>query len=72
MRTGTNISEQPFIINLGIPSSPTDFDGRSNFIAFWTSECEIGTKYKISIVWLTEENLPEQELLYQKNERFKV
>jgi hypothetical protein len=43
---------------LGIQSSPTDFDGRSRFTAFWTSEFEIGAKCKIPAHWLREEEVP--------------
>ena len=40
LHTGIKISEQPFIINEGMPSSPTDFDGHRHFIALRTSEAE--------------------------------
>jgi hypothetical protein len=46
---GTNISEQPLITKLGIPSGPTDFVGRSRFIAFLTLESEIKAKGKFSV-----------------------
>jgi len=33
LRTGTKISRQTLIINAGMPSSSTDFDGHRHFIA---------------------------------------
>ena len=40
LRTGTKISEQTLIKNAGMPSSPTDFDGRARCIAVKTSESQ--------------------------------
>jgi hypothetical protein len=40
LRTGINISEQPFIINAGMPSNPPDFDGCRHHIALRKSESE--------------------------------
>jgi hypothetical protein len=55
LRTGTKISEQFFITKLGMPSSPTDFHGHSRFMAFRTSEFEVGAKDKTLIDWIIKE-----------------
>jgi len=41
LRTCIKISEKTCIINAGMPSSPTDFDGRTRLIALKTSESQI-------------------------------
>jgi len=38
LRTGMKVSEQLCIMNAGMPSSPTDFDGHRRFIALKISE----------------------------------
>jgi hypothetical protein len=38
LRTGIKLSEQLLLINAGMPSNPTDFDGRKRLIALGTSE----------------------------------
>jgi hypothetical protein len=48
LRTGTKISEQPFIINAGMLLIPTDFEGRKRLMALKTSESETGAKDKES------------------------
>ena len=40
LRIDNKLSEQPFIINAGMPSNPTDFDGRRRLLALRTSESE--------------------------------
>jgi hypothetical protein len=40
VRTGIKISEQPCIMNAGMSSSPTDFDGRTRLIDLKTSESQ--------------------------------
>jgi hypothetical protein len=49
LRTGIRILEKPFIMKLGIPSSPTDFVGLNRFTALWTSEVETQAEGKISV-----------------------
>jgi hypothetical protein len=44
-----NIIEQPFIIKLGIPSGPTDFEGLRHLIVFKMSNSVMGGKCKKSL-----------------------
>jgi hypothetical protein len=46
----------------GIPSRPTDFDGRSRFIALQTSESDIGYEDKIA-VHSSRDQVPQQKLI---------
>jgi hypothetical protein len=62
LRAGTKILEL-FIKELDIPSSPSDFYSHSHIIAY-EDQFEIGAKDKISVHWLTEENVPEEKLLH--------
>jgi hypothetical protein len=40
LRTGMKVSEQLCVMNAGMPSSPTDFDGRRRLIVLKTSESQ--------------------------------
>lgn len=68
LRNSTTFSEQCFITMLGIPSSPTDFDGCSRFVTFSTPELKVGAKDES---WLKEENILEQEATMNRN-RLKI
>jgi hypothetical protein len=48
LRTGIKICKQPFIINAGMLSIPTDFEGRKRLMALQMSESETGAKNKES------------------------
>jgi hypothetical protein len=48
LRKGIKISEQPFIINAGMLSIPTDFEGRKRLMALKTSKSETDAKDKES------------------------
>jgi hypothetical protein len=49
LSSGANIVEQPFVIKLGIRSSPTDLEGRRHVMAFKTSNSEMGENCEISL-----------------------
>jgi hypothetical protein len=44
------MSEQPLIINYGIPPKPTNLDGLRRFVALLTSAAEIGAVEKEFVV----------------------
>lgn len=51
---------------LGVPSSHSDFDGRSRFIPFWTSRLLMGANDRTFIHWLIEENVPDKDTAMNK------
>jgi hypothetical protein len=49
LSSGANIVEQPFMMKLGIPSGPTDFEGLRHLIALKMSNSLMGGKFKKSL-----------------------
>jgi hypothetical protein len=49
LSSGANIVEQPFMIKLGIPSGPTDFEGLRRLIALKMSNSLMGGEFKKSL-----------------------
>jgi hypothetical protein len=49
LSSGVNIVEQLFMIKLGMPSGPTDFEGLTRLIALKMSNSVMGSKCKKSL-----------------------
>jgi hypothetical protein len=49
LSSGANIVEQPFMMKLGIPSGPTDFEGLRRLIALKMSNSLMEGKFKKSL-----------------------